>query len=73
MLARVVYSRVVRVVFYQHHIADVGTTCNRAFKQVMAKHGLQRQAPIKRGVHGAHIEQPLASKSAQAKQVLVQV
>ena len=61
------------VVLYQHHITNVGTAADAAFQQIMAKHCFVSKALVKYSVHSLDIEQPLAGKRAQAKQILVQV
>ena len=73
MNARGIHAGMVRMVFNQHHIADVATTCDRAFEQVVAQDAAVWKPLVEHSVYGLYIEQSLAGEGAQAKHVLIEV
>ena len=58
-------------IFDQHHIADAGTTHQRAFQQVVAQHLVLRQPAGQHPRAGGHVDQALADGAAFVEQVLV--
>jgi len=71
--ARSGHAGVIRVLFHQHHIADISTACNAPFEQVVAQHRTVRQTPVKYRMDSLDMQQTLAGEAAHAKQVLVEV
>ena len=60
-----------RCVFNHRDVGDRRATRDRPFEQVVAEHFAVGQTPRQHNMHHPHMQQPLAGKSALAKQILV--